>query len=793
MLLVNMATQYDSFILWLVLDLAGAHPGAISAGRASCGGEYTSPGAAFEIPDVGESWFFRRAATCEHPVVWLRFDASQAKQRLYLAANTPSIARFADRLNFHAALYGPGLPPLAPGSVPARVAALAPAKMGGLSLSSPGRFDTCSFVSNAVMSQYASVVDGRCSEHMQFNDYAKEPMLSHLMWKVWWLYSRDLTLEAAGTHYLALWLTDRDHPGELAAGKLELTVGPWIWYGYAAKSVQLKARAQGTTCACATNNLAYGEQGVGRLGGYGAVAAAARFAAELPARSCGAASWAAVPTASTRPSGGGNGTCAATPVHARVSNGSAIEWSAAWSLPAAGTYRWVFRAFKRNGAFGYPDATMDVVAARASAGGAAALSRAAEEAADIQLSNSSSSSSSSGSSGILLRDGDVLSLDAAAGKQTLAFGAGDATTTLLIEVSGGAPLPVSIAVFTQHQPTEFMAGVLEGPGGSLVFPAVQRLYEGDALPTPAPTPAPPTPVPVPTPAPSPAPPPAPTPAPAPQPTPAPPTPAPPTPVGHTPAPTPAPTPQPTFAVASVAVVVPTKLTGFSKATFTEGVQQAYRLTIAAEVSTTVGKVAISNIRGVAAARRLDGGSSSGSSGSSRRRELAAAAVDFDTSISVANAVAATAMTTTVKAVKPAALKTTLVAQLRAVKDSGNFADVATINVAAIAAAVAVKPDTAAVVTQAVTGAPTPAPAPAPDAAASAKVPLVFGAVCAGVLLCAALAVLHRNHRQRQRPAAVYSVTQQAAKAGADAPATMTTPAASGGTLSVAVVQEEHEV
>jgi hypothetical protein len=42
-------------VLWLGLGLASAHPGAIAAGRASCGEEYTSPGTAFEIPDVRES------------------------------------------------------------------------------------------------------------------------------------------------------------------------------------------------------------------------------------------------------------------------------------------------------------------------------------------------------------------------------------------------------------------------------------------------------------------------------------------------------------------------------------------------------------------------------------------------------------------------------------------------------------------------------------------------------------------------------------------------------------------
>ena len=154
----------------------------------------------------------------------------------------------------------------------------------------------------------------------------------------------------------------------------------------------------------------------------------------------------------------------------------------------------------------------------------------------------------------------------------------------------------------------------------------------------------------------------------------------------------------------MAVVVPTKLTGFSKATFTAGVQQAYRLTIAAEASTSVDNVILSNIRDVAAGsgrRRLDG--SDGDASPLRRRELSAGAVDFDTSIAVADAAAATAMQTTVKAVTPTQLKATLVTQLRVVKDSGNFADVVAVDVAAIASAIVVAPDMAAIATQTVTG------------------------------------------------------------------------------------------
>eukprot|EP00937_MAST-01D_sp_MAST-1D-sp2_P000387 g387.t1 len=471
-----------TFLLQVVLLGVRAHPGAIAAGRASCGDEYTTPATAFEIPDAGEAWFFRRVATCAQPVVWLKFEARSALQKLYIAANTPKIARFADRLNFHAALYGPGLPPLAPSAVPARVAALAPlGATTGLALQSPARFDSCAFVSNAVMSQYTSLTNERCSEEMAFKDYdSKDSLMSHLTWKVWWLFSRDLTLREQGSHYLAMWLTDRAS-GELAAGKFELTVGPWTWSGYAAKSVQAKANAQGTRCACATNALAYGEQEVARLGGE----LPARFVAELPAGSCGAAAAAAAAAGA----GGGGGragaeTCAATPLHPKISAGSAVEWSAVWVLPAPGTYRWVFRAFRRaGGALGYPDASMDLYVEAAPG---AVLTRAAEMAADARLSAAASSSTppralqwDGGSGG-----GWRLASSAASGAQRISFAPGNATTTLLLAAGAAG---TAIAVFTQHQPMEFMAGVLLAPDGSYVFPRLQRLYSDAPTPPPVPS------------------------------------------------------------------------------------------------------------------------------------------------------------------------------------------------------------------------------------------------------------------------------------------------------------------
>jgi hypothetical protein len=162
--------------------------------------------------------------------------------------------------------------------------------------------------------------------------------------------------------------------------------------------------------------------------------------------------------------------------------------------------------------------------------------------------------------------------------------------------------------------------------------------------------------------------------------------------------TPAPTPQPTFAVGGFNVVVPTKLTGFTPATFTLAPQLSYRLTIAVEAGTAVDKVILGNIR--VATRRL---------GEHHGRRAAAAAVDFDTSISVADTAAATAMKSTVASITPAAIKATFLAELKAAKASGAFPDLDAANVDALAATISVTKQAPREVT--VTAAPTPPPTP----------------------------------------------------------------------------------
>ena len=253
--------------------------------------------------------------------------------------------------------------------------------------------------------------------------------------------------------------------------------------------------------------------------------------------------------------------------------------------------------------------------------------------------------------------------------------------------------------------------------------------------SPSPTPSPATPPTPPTPSPTPSPTP-PTPAPTPYPTPAPPTPAPtPAGTGWTLFPTPAPTPQPTAATGSAVVVITTKLTGFTPLTFTLGVQMSYRSTIAAKVATTVDKVTLVNIR--AGSRRLG----------EQPVAAAAAAVHFDTSISVASTAAATAMKSTVAAVTPAEIKDKFVDELKTEKESGKFpVDEFPASIVALAASITVTDPVPSAGTT-VTASPTPAPAtPAPPSGGG----LGGGALAAVLLVCLAGGAAGMFALQRRR-------------------------------------------
>ena len=224
----------------------------------------------------------------------------------------------------------------------------------------------------------------------------------------------------------------------------------------------------------------------------------------------------------------------------------------------------------------------------------------------------------------------------------------------------------------------------------------------------------------------------------------------------TPNPSPAPTPMPTFAATSILVVVPTQLMGVSKATFTAGIQQAYRLAFAVEARTTVDKVVLSNIRDTSR-RHLHSGT----------RLLATATVDFDTKISVADTVAAAAMISTIKDVTSVELEAQFAVQLAVVKGAGSFADVAGIDVATIAGTIGVALDNAAVVAQTGDGSPLEVDPP-PAAAGSGG--LITAIICVLVVTVALVAVHVIRRSQGVNPERAYAVAQQSPAAASDASA-----------------------
>ena len=195
-------------------------------------------------------------------------------------------------------------------------------------------------------------------------------------------------------------------------------------------------------------------------------------------------------------------------------------------------------------------------------------------------------------------------------------------------------------------------------------------------------------------------------------------------VAPTPPPTPAPTPQPTLAVGHIKIVVPTRLTGFSASSFTQGVQFAYRKACAQRYSLAVTRIHIGGIRdGARRSRRLSGGAS----------------VQFDLQVSAASAAAAAAIKVQVKSGdtgEAAQVVAQFKSELAAAKASGDWAD--------MGLAFTAPSNMAVVMEQAMdaleTGAPTPAPAPA------SKFPII--PVVAGLVGVLALVALWRYKRGR---------------------------------------------
>jgi 6-phosphogluconolactonase (cycloisomerase 2 family) len=199
-------------------------------------------------------------------------------------------------------------------------------------------------------------------------------------------------------------------------------------------------------------------------------------------------------------------------------------------------------------------------------------------------------------------------------------------------------------------------------------------------------------------------------------------------------PTPAPTPAPTFKAGSLEVVTETTLGGFSKATFTTGVQYAYRETVAALASTTIAMVVVANIRDSAgSSRRALAGSSSSSSSSG-----GGGSVVFDTSVSVDSAQAATAVTDRMSSVTGARISRTFQLKLQAVQTGGKFDDLAGKDLSALVITVtAALPQTHKVIS----------PAPAGGGGGGNLAGIIAGAVGALTVLGVAAALLVAKRRR----------------------------------------------
>jgi hypothetical protein len=217
-------------------SLVGAHPGAIAHGRPTCGSEYATMDTSFLIPDIKEAWYLRRIATCSQPVFWTTFDVTDAGQKIYIAAISPELKRFQDKLVFNAIIYGPGVASSLPGlrevpeQLPSGIARISGLGPGAAYITSPSDLSTCAFVdTNAVMQDFSDVKDGRCMEELYLKKDYEDPMQADTTSWSWWLYSFDHTAAQPGRYYLQSWLTDAGS-GAVAPGKYEITLGPWIWY-----------------------------------------------------------------------------------------------------------------------------------------------------------------------------------------------------------------------------------------------------------------------------------------------------------------------------------------------------------------------------------------------------------------------------------------------------------------------------------------------------------------------------------------------------------------------------------
>merc|ERR1719313_463416 len=119
---------------------------------------------------------------------------------------------------------------------------------------------------NAVMRNFAKIVNTRCMEKLFLEADYKDKTKAGLEWSSWWVYSKNLVMADKGKYYLVTWLSDRTDRSVPVTGKYEITLAPWIWYKYADATTTAAAHSQHVSCTCASNSIAFSEQHIQRIG-----------------------------------------------------------------------------------------------------------------------------------------------------------------------------------------------------------------------------------------------------------------------------------------------------------------------------------------------------------------------------------------------------------------------------------------------------------------------------------------------------------------------------------------------
>ena len=471
---------------------ASSHPGGFSGGRGSCGTEYGSVDQAFDVVDIAEAWYVRRIATCASPFLWSTWETTADNQKVYIAGNIPEIKRFNDNLEFHGVLFGPGLPiPITPNPILANNKISFPESFQGIllgqrTLSPPTtKYDNCELVaSNSVMSQYAKVKDGRCTETITLDDDYKNPLVAGLEYSSEWLYSFNHKMALKGRYFLVTWLEDRVTK-KIATGKYDLTLAPWIWYRYADDDTTKKMQSQGSTCQCAFNTLEWREATLNRISNFPKEA----LIQALPKSTC------SLEERSGGEEGTDNSVCAGAHGKDSLSSDSQVEWSGFFQLTPGSTYTWTFHATitckNKICETTYPDPAIHILLAASTT-----LGKDVETAADAVLKEATSHNSVSD-------EGTIdIGVDPAAndGKATLPKKSILTMGTIPTNCGTSAPCPKTTSykvilptnapkdywMFTQHVPHEFSANFLTCTSGAClnkdnlkyVYPTQTSLYLG---------------------------------------------------------------------------------------------------------------------------------------------------------------------------------------------------------------------------------------------------------------------------------------------------------------------------